>query len=445
LESGEGSLAFSVFFAFAAAAGEFAAVVVDGAFEDTVVVGAGDGGDMVLRSGGGGGLKEFLEFTLGVFEDGDGVYLGKGSAEMGGNEFFGVGKATVQENRAEDGFEGVGQGGGTVAAAVDLFAVTEDKELAEMEVAAFFGEGTAVDEFGAGFGELAFADVREFFVELAAEDELKNGVAKEFKALVVLHGHTLLVGDGGMGKGQAQKGGVAELMAEGGLEFGERARRLGGGRVRLGRVRRRHFAELSRLGRRGGRVRDGRNRVGRRVQAVLEQFRDVALDLFELVELEVGVNDGENIAGLGMFVNKEAAAFARELFLDLEEAFALEHDGEDVAGGDVAWIVKGDEFAQKGFGGVLGDGVGRGHGCLEDALPVGNEAFAVAGTLAVLGLPARSAHIGTAEVVFFVKEEGVIGFLIGEGMAAGFASAAAGLDVPLVHRMGIEICIATII
>jgi hypothetical protein len=66
-ESGEGGFAFGGFFAFALTPGEFDAIMVDGAFEEAVVVGTGGGDDMVLGRLGGKGLEQFLEFAFGIF------------------------------------------------------------------------------------------------------------------------------------------------------------------------------------------------------------------------------------------------------------------------------------------------------------------------------------------------------------------------------------------
>ncbi len=47
-EGGEGSFTFSGFLAFALTAGEFDAIMMDGAFKETVVIGAGGSDDVIL-------------------------------------------------------------------------------------------------------------------------------------------------------------------------------------------------------------------------------------------------------------------------------------------------------------------------------------------------------------------------------------------------------------
>lgn len=167
---------------------------------------------------------------------------------------------------------------------------------------------------------------------------------------------------------------------------------------------------------------------------MFEELGDVFLDLFELVELKAGVGDGEEVAGAGLFVEEDALAVAVELFFDFEQAFAFEHDGEDESGGGVFGIVEFDEFAEEGLGGFFLDGVGgRGGRCFVGALPVGDEAFAFAGALAVLFAPAVFAYVEAMELLFLVEEQRVVGLLVFKGALAGLAGVGAGLDVPFVH------------
>jgi hypothetical protein len=70
-ERGEGGLAFCGFFAFTLTASQFDAVVLDGAFEEAVVIRARSGDDMILGSLGRKRLEQFLEFAFGIFECGD--------------------------------------------------------------------------------------------------------------------------------------------------------------------------------------------------------------------------------------------------------------------------------------------------------------------------------------------------------------------------------------
>ena len=73
-----------------------------------------------------------------------------------------------------------------MAATGVLFAATEEDVFVQADVATVFGEDAAIDEGGAGFGERAFAVIGKFIVEDAGEDELQDGVAEEFEALIGL-------------------------------------------------------------------------------------------------------------------------------------------------------------------------------------------------------------------------------------------------------------------
>ena len=69
------------------------------------------------------------------------------------------------------------------------------------------------------------------------------------------------------------------------------------------------------------------------VEAVFKEGGHIMLNLLELVELEVRVDDGEDVAGFGLFVDEDAVTVANKLFLHSKEAFAFEHDGQDVTRG----------------------------------------------------------------------------------------------------------------
>jgi hypothetical protein len=166
---------------------------------------------------------------------------------------------------------------------------------------------------------------------------------------------------------------------------------------------------------------------------MFEQLGDVALDLFELVEVQVGVGDGKDVAGFGLLINEDAAAFAEDLLFHFEDALAFEHDGKDVTGGRMLRIVLFDEFAEQGFGGVFLDGLDNGRGRVENGLPMGDKAFAVAGAIAELVLPAVLADIHAAEFGPLIGEEGMQRLFIGKRLLAGFACGGAGLNVPFVH------------
>jgi hypothetical protein len=93
--------AFSGFFAFPLTASEFDAVMLDGAFEEAIVIGATSGDDMILRRLGGKGLEQFLEFAFGIFERRNDRQRTDGPMKLAKNEFAGGLKTAVEKDRAE--------------------------------------------------------------------------------------------------------------------------------------------------------------------------------------------------------------------------------------------------------------------------------------------------------------------------------------------------------
>ena len=156
------------------------------------------------------------------------------------------------------------------------------------------------------------------------------------------------------------------------------------------------------------------------------------IHFFKLIEMQIRIGNRKDVAGLRLLVNKNSLAVAPDLFLDLEDAFAFEHHGEDVGGGRVARVVLLGELAENGFGGVLLDGIhGFGRRGFVDTVPLGNVAGAAAGIAGFLG--ARFADIGTVEFLGLLKQNGAVRLFVGKGQAARFADVRAGLDVPFNH------------
>src|SRR6185503_10885020 len=118
-----------------------------------------------------------------------------------------------------------------------------------------------------------------------------------------------------------------------------------------------------------------------------------ALHGFELIQLEVRVRDGEQVARLRLFVKEHPPALALDLFFHFEDAFALEHYREDESRRGIPGIVQFDELSEQRLGVLFLNGLGwRGRRRFVDALPVGDEPLAVARAVA-FALPARLAQI----------------------------------------------------
>ena len=88
---------------------------------------------------------------------------------------------------------------------------------------------------------------------------------------------------------------------------------------------------------------------------VLQELRDFVLDMLDFVQPQMHVGHNENVAGLGVFIdqNRPLVRFARLNLL--QDAFSLEHDGENVTGVDVRRIVPGQETPQNIFRAFLSE------------------------------------------------------------------------------------------
>src|ERR1043166_7516780 len=176
-KGGEGGFAFGGFFALALATGQFDSAMMDGTLEDAVVVGAGGRDDGIMRGLGGDSLEEVLEFAFGVFEDGNNGEAAEGVLELVQNKIAGGFKAAIEKDGAQERLEGVGQRRGALPATMLFLAATQEQVFAKAQTPAMLGQGAAIDHFGAGLGERAFADGGKLFIQLASEHELKDSIA----------------------------------------------------------------------------------------------------------------------------------------------------------------------------------------------------------------------------------------------------------------------------
>lgn len=206
----------------AAAADEFIQKVNDGFVFAGVVI-AGDVGGFVAQ-----GLVAvkaldfFLEAALGIFaHTGGGEAFREGSVE-GEHNATGGGVSTVQIHRADEGLEGVFEGGVAGAAAGLFFTEAEAEVGGEIDLAGELGEETAAGEHGAPLGKSSFplGGVEE--EEGFGDNELEHGVAKELETLVVLDERGLPGKERRVGEGALKQGSVGKSVAEAGTKGGER-------------------------------------------------------------------------------------------------------------------------------------------------------------------------------------------------------------------------------
>src|SRR6266516_1828894 len=181
----QGRLALCLLLALAPAAAQFEPLVKNGTLEKAVVVRTCHASQLVLGSIRRSRLEQLLQLPFGILQVKDLDQLADGVAKATQNELSGRVVTAVEEDRAQQRFQRVGQRRRTLACAAGFFAATEDEMLADAEAAGFGGKRAAVDHLSAGFGQGSFAEAGKFFVELAGQDQAEHGVAEKFQALVV--------------------------------------------------------------------------------------------------------------------------------------------------------------------------------------------------------------------------------------------------------------------
>jgi len=151
------------------------------------VFGAGGVEEAVFDGGVGGlGLDGFLEVAFGVddFESGGEVF--GVVSEPTEDDGAGGGVVAVQKDGADEGFEGVFEGGFVFAAFVAFFGFGESDGVLDTETSGEFGEGVASGQAGAGLSQKAFPFFRETMKEVFGQDQVEYGVAQKFEAFIVL-------------------------------------------------------------------------------------------------------------------------------------------------------------------------------------------------------------------------------------------------------------------
>ena len=124
VQGGERSLAFGGFFAFAFASRQLLSSVKNSAFEDAIVVRSGNGGRFVLGCIGRARLQHFLQFTLRIIDVGDAHEMSERILETFENEIARSLEPPIEEDRPEQGLEGIRQRGLLLAATAGFFAAT---------------------------------------------------------------------------------------------------------------------------------------------------------------------------------------------------------------------------------------------------------------------------------------------------------------------------------
>lgn len=185
VERGLGCHHFGVFLAAPGAPTELGAAPGDGSDEVFRVIRPLRTDDLIDWRLHAHGLNEFLKLSLGI-----GIQLAAIQCfEIFGKEPCGklVGSvgSRIEVDGTCDSFEGIGEGGFAVPAAVGLFTAPEVQVGAESDAAGDARQGLSGDELGTCLGQHAFVGLGEALIEQMGQSELEHGIAKEFEALIV--------------------------------------------------------------------------------------------------------------------------------------------------------------------------------------------------------------------------------------------------------------------
>ncbi len=92
------------------------------------------------------------------------------------------------------------------------FPLAQTQAFAELKLARQHGQGFPFDHLGAQTAQLPFPCLRKLLVKRLTDDEVEDGVAQKFQALVIAGTVTA------MGQCQVKLGGVTKLVTQAGLQ-----------------------------------------------------------------------------------------------------------------------------------------------------------------------------------------------------------------------------------
>ena len=150
-------------------------------------------------------LRDFLQPALVVLGRAHFRRVRPAFPEKPKNQRLGGQKPAVQENRAENGLQRVGQERVALPAALGFLALAEQQVLVQAQGAGRVGQAFFLDQAGPDSGHLPLGGLRKAPVDLLADAQLQHGVAEELQPLVVLAGVFSLIGVRTMDQRAAQE------------------------------------------------------------------------------------------------------------------------------------------------------------------------------------------------------------------------------------------------
>ncbi|MNR17012.1 hypothetical protein D3C85_1336490 [compost metagenome] len=137
-------------------------------------------------------LQELLQQGLGVLAQGLGVYGGQYRLVLAHDHATGGVKPRIQEDGAENRFDGVGQDGRTAEAAALQFAFAQAQVLGQFQPLGDIRQRRLFDQIGPQARQIAFVDFGIALEQHRRHDEVQHGIPKEFQPLVMARAMTAM-------------------------------------------------------------------------------------------------------------------------------------------------------------------------------------------------------------------------------------------------------------
>ena len=181
-----GCMLFGVFFCFSRSFAQDFAVDFDFHVEGLVVVRSFAAAQFVFDVLRALLLDVFLEEGLIVFFIMAALDQVQVALELVKNEFTGFFIGTVNINRTDDGFKGVGHDARPRASSRSQFPLAQEDIVPHVELGTDRSQRRFADDTGPGLGQFPFGHVGIMKEQIFTYDQVQDGIAQKFQAFVVI-------------------------------------------------------------------------------------------------------------------------------------------------------------------------------------------------------------------------------------------------------------------
>ena len=123
-----------------------------------------------------------------------------------------IGAPSVQIHRTDHGFQGIGQDGGSLAAAGFQFTLTQTQHVGQLQLQRQRLQGVLFDEVGTHARQVAFGQLAQLRIQQVGHRQVEHRVPQEFQPLVVIGTEAAVRG------GLQQQRPLAKSVAQAGLQ-----------------------------------------------------------------------------------------------------------------------------------------------------------------------------------------------------------------------------------